>query len=458
MPIVPGGGHVVFYGSGSTITSNLSAQNPSGSFISASWPGIGYFTASGVFPIYTFSPPANEVFFGLDKVSSVTASYIASGFGGSGVGGLTGMPCYNALSAPSRRLTYKGTTKGVGDQKATNYLAAKIIGNRAYSVGFNKFEIHDISNLAAPVLVGAWISGSASGSQGGLDISSSYAFIGDTDLGFSGLGFIRVIDFSTETAPKEVAYTRISTNDNAFQLSSVCISGSEAYVVEKGGGITRVNISTPTAPTVIYHISGAASVEQLGLPGGLPPYNCYASGGYAYYQTDPATSNGTFGIVNTQYAASMSFVTGVGTDNGLFAPGGGLLTYGGGNYNMDIVDGYAYILGGVSAGAFGPWVIDVTTPNSPNVLSFYTTDLHTATSIAKIDNQLYYYTDGRISTIGSPLTGSIYIFDVSNKNNLALCGFVSCSTAQYTASIAPMGGGIMVKSGSSLYVYQTDSV
>jgi hypothetical protein len=212
-------------------------------------------------------------------------------------------------------------------------LRAAISGSLAYVVGYNKFQVYDLSDPLAPTRL-------SSGSAGaGYDVVSfgRYAFTAAYDK-------LNIIDVTDPYAPVVVGtLSGVNGQETRMALSS------HYLFITTGSALKVVDISTPTAPAQV------GSLELTGLTRGIA-----ISGQYALL-----TLNSGMTVVDISNPAAPSLATDV--------PLGSDITYG-----VAVQGNYAYVT------SHGEWcdeiegcywtggtlhVIDIANPLCPTVLS-----------------------------------------------------------------------------------------
>ncbi len=259
-----------------------------------------------------------------------------------------------------------------------------ISANYAYVANGLSFRVVDISNPAAPILVG-----SVDNRNWAIDlaISGNYAYVAD---GNSGL---QVIDISVPSSP-----VIVSSVDTPGQASGVAVSGGHAYVVETQGRMHIVDIAVPEAPSMV------GSVDTPGRSEGVA-----VSGNYAYV----ADAN-RLQIVDVTAPASPAIVAAVDF------PAVG----------VTIVGNLAYIAGNVA----GLGILDVSTPTSPVLLGSF--DLPGFARWVAIDGNLAY--------VSARLSG-LWVMDVTVPTSPNVVGVLESS--DFTG-VAISGDHVYVGEGS----------
>ena len=117
-----------------------------------------------------------------------------------------------------------------------------ISDNYAYVAdGYQGLQVINVSNPASPFRVGG-ISGQASD----VAVSGNYAYVAGYNMGGNGTG-LQVIDISNPSSPTWVGEYDTS---GAAEPSSVKVSGTNAYVANRDGGLVILRVGGTAPPTV----------------------------------------------------------------------------------------------------------------------------------------------------------------------------------------------------------------
>lgn len=226
---------------------------------------------------------------------------------------------------------------------------------------YRGLQIYNISDPANPAYEGKLDLG---GDGEGLTLSGSYAFIAEGTGGFSS------VDVSDPTAPTML--DNISTTD----AQDVYVSGNYAYVADGDGGLRIVDISSPSA----LSLEGTWSRPAVN--------DVYVSGNYAYCaNTSP---NRGIQIADVSAPSSPTLIgeyNSRGYYESVFAFTG-FFAYCASQYTLDSLDTF-----------------DISTPNSPS--------LETTTSVSNDPKDLYY--DGNYLFFAH--TDGITILDIDTAPN-----------------------------------------
>lgn len=258
-----------------------------------------------------------------------------------------------------------------------NALKVSTAGNYAYVIrgsGTNNFTVVNISNPAAPTVVGNL---TLAGTPANIAVSGNYAYIangGDTTE-------FQVVNITNPAAPTLAATLDLAGTANA---TGVYISGTRAFVTRAASTTTNSNelafvtITTPAAPTVAGGYNNNITMNEV-----------YVSGNYAYVAT--ASTSAEMLVVNITNIASPS-LTATYNPSGLAAP----LTITG--FGTTILLAYGYYMDSVN----------VATPATPTRYSTYAISNNAITDLA-VD------TPGQYAFMGtSYMFGEFQIANISN--------------------------------------------
>jgi hypothetical protein len=181
----------------------------------------------------------------------------------------------------------------------------------AESWGFNGFEVVDVSDPAAPVVVHRV---STEASAYAVEIRDPFAFVGASDAG------LLVFDISTPTAPTQIG--AVNTWPEAMWLA---VSGELACVAsEWDSEVDIIDVGDPPHPTV---------TALMGLPSGV--CGMALAGTHAYF----SVANDTLMVVDLANPAVPQFVARVDCDRGTVGIDGALLVVAGNTLSVfDVTD------------------------------------------------------------------------------------------------------------------------
>jgi hypothetical protein len=251
----------------------------------------------------------------------------------------------------------------------------------------NAFQIFNISDPAAPVLIGQ--SNLANGGNGvssdDIWVKHGFAFIVE---GGGTVNAFQVFNVTNPAAPVLVGQANLTNNagDRLF------VQGTYAYIVE-GGSYTSsfeiFNVSNPAAPVRVSQ-SNLTAFDQASI---------YVQGNYAYIAIGGAASKG-FDIFDVSNPAAPILKSA--TDLNYGVPDDGIFVSG----------NYAYIAEG--AGTINAFqIFDVSDPSAPVLAG--QADLANAGSIDTGGGDAIWVRDGFAYIVeGAGTTNAFEIFDVSN--------------------------------------------
>ena len=202
------------------------------------------YVADGGLLILDISDPTAPVQVGSYQTQGNTNAVYLSGNYIYAAVGFYGLEVIDVSDPTAPSLTGSCDTPNIAYDVAVN-------GSYAYIAdGGDGLQVIDINNPAAPTLVGNSPTTRIAYAVGA---SGSYAYLGDGSE-------LKVIDISDPTAP-----TQVATQSGAVR--DIVIDGSNAFLA--GTGMRIVDISTPTAPVLV----GTAGITAWGVA---------ENGGYAY--------------------------------------------------------------------------------------------------------------------------------------------------------------------------------
>ena len=120
--------------------------------------------------------------------------------------------------------------------------------------GWRGLVIVDVSDSAAPAVVGSLGTGCASG----VAVSGTYAYLAN------GCGALQIIDVSDPAVPALVGGVGLPGS-----ASGVFVSGSYAYVASGDGGLQIVDVGNPAAPSLVGGIATGGNAVRVVVRDGL---------------------------------------------------------------------------------------------------------------------------------------------------------------------------------------------
>ena len=134
-----------------------------------------------------------------------------------------------------------------------------VVGNYVYTGGYYTLNILDVTNPAAPALVGKT---SGLDMPGGLVVVGAYAYVVDIhDTGSGYLYRLLIFDVSNVTHPFITGVSTFTTTP-----ADVAVAGNYAYVANVDAGLRVINVLNPSAPVEVgvYTSSKADGVTVAG--------------------------------------------------------------------------------------------------------------------------------------------------------------------------------------------------
>jgi Tfp pilus assembly protein PilV len=216
-----------------------------------------------------------------------------------------------------------------------------VSGNYAYlasSSNTAEFTVVDVSNPAAPTQVGAInLNGTADGLS--IYVSGTYAYLGQALSATNGNNEFYVIDVSTPTSPTISG----SLNLNG-SVNGVAVSGDYAYLAtsDTAAELTVVNVSNPATPTVAgtYDSTGAVAANDV-----------FADGTFVYLGLASDLTGAEFFVLDASNPTSVTQV-------GSYEAGGAVS-------GIYVADNKAFLATAVTAAQFT--VLDLSDPANPTL-------------------------------------------------------------------------------------------
>ena len=163
---------------------------------------------------------------------------------------------------------------------------AYVVSNNAAVAGKKEFTVIDISNPAAPSVVGTIDDDTGLYKAASIAVSGRYAYVVNSDA-TAGKKNFAVVDISNPTAPSVVG--SIDDDTNLYLANSIAVSGHYAYVANSGSGSPKnfavVDIGTPASPVVVGSINDETNLVNA--------WSVAVSGRYAYVADKDAAGGGS---------------------------------------------------------------------------------------------------------------------------------------------------------------------
>jgi hypothetical protein len=186
-----------------------------------------------------------------DVVVSGNYAYVADGSAGLQIIDISNP------AAPTLVGTYHSlgtsTVTGALDEPVTTWFVA-VAGNYAYVPDqYSNLRIINISNPASPTLAGTY--GPMSYPKG-IDVVGNYAYVAD------GPGGLKILNISNPASP-----TLVGTYDPSNDEDDVVVVGNYAYVAGHEAGLQIVNVSNPASPTLAGSLDTPGYAQRLAVAG-----------------------------------------------------------------------------------------------------------------------------------------------------------------------------------------------
>ncbi|MBN1888119.1 MAG: IPT/TIG domain-containing protein [Thermoflexales bacterium] len=204
----------------------------------------------------------------------------------------------------------------------------KIVGDYAYVAAWSKgLQVVDISDPAAPSVVGSWGRADRTGWVYAVGVKNGYAYLG----GYDNIVVLNVSDPASPAYVKDVGGT--------FSAQAMAIDGSSLYIAGSNAGLVIYDLSDPTTPALVSAFNPTGYGYTYGLA---------LAGAYAYL------ADGTYGmrIVDISDPASPTQV-------GKYPPEG--YNHSGSFRKVALGGNFAYL----ADDDHGLWVIDISTSTAP---------------------------------------------------------------------------------------------
>ena len=335
----------------------------------------------------------------------------------------------------------------VGTLGATAANAAAVVSTRLYVLDGGLLKIIDVSNPAAPLLLST-TDGFASVA---IAVSGTQAFLASPSSIPPPEGGLYVLDVSSATAPTMLG----GAHGGQYPTADVAVSGSMAVLSGQGTGMQVVNVSTPSAPSVVGILSGYG-VQRVALAG-------HTAYGTVTVQGNP--SHVDLVVVDLTVPTSPTVIGRVtlGADAKQLRVVGSLLYVAAGNGGLQIVDvssptsprvigaigmpstaygvtaanGYAYV-----ADLTSVQVVNVSTPSRPVIVGSLTA---TATAAAVTGSRLYVVNGSQLLTIDvtNPASPLLLSTTTVRADYVDMCGTLVCAGAR-ALNHSDVGGGLYV--------------
>jgi len=176
----------------------------------------------------------------------------------------------------------------------------RVSGNYAYT-GENDnggLQVIDISTPASPTLVGNY--NDPDTNMRGLFVKGKYAY-----AGYSGHE-LRVIDITDPTAP---VLSGTYKHSRRWYPTGIDVSGNNAYVSDYESGLTIINVSTPSNPTLVKQYDISRGSRDIYVKGNYA-YMSFFENGLKIIDISTPTSPGMVGSVDLPKGSNAVFISG----------------------------------------------------------------------------------------------------------------------------------------------------
>jgi hypothetical protein len=260
--------------------------------------------------------------------------------------------------------------------------AYTVSGNNAVS-GKKEFSVIDLANPTAPDIAGTIDDNTNLYYPYAVAVSGGYAYVAADTNGTAGKKDFTIVDISNPAAPAVVGSLEDKTN--LYKIRSVYIQGIYAYVVSQNttGGksnLSIIDISNPTLPFVIGTLDDDTNLAAA--------YTVEVRGRYAYVGTQTSGTGGAhaFTVVDVSNPVSPTVVSSLTNDSNHYFYD---------NY-VTVAGNYAYVTTEDDTFAGGPGqnnlsVVDISNPSSPTVVGTLDDDLNLVQSIKSVVVGKYLY-------------------------------------------------------------------
>lgn len=172
-----------------------------------------------------------------------------------------------------------------------NHGSVHVAGTQMHAVASasSLYEILDITNPAAPAVIGNVSDGSTLSGSWDVAVSGSHGYVTIFETG------ITIVDFSTPASPTVAATFTDATN--LPDPGRIQIVGSLAYVPDRTGRFTILDISTPTSPSVVASLADATNLDDA--------FDVDVVGNYAYIVCQNPTDRITIVDISTPATPSV---------------------------------------------------------------------------------------------------------------------------------------------------------
>jgi hypothetical protein len=197
----------------------------------------------------------------------------------------------------------------------------------------------------------------------GIDLKDNLAYLA------CSIGGLYVLDVADVARPQVISWLTYTLSAGGYRELDVI---SDTLVVADWGGVLKIDVTNPSTPTVTDQ-SAMVSME---------PHAIQVEGNFAYVAGDGGL---TIVDITQPLLPAISTIDTVGN-----------------NWDLQVVDGIAYLAGGNS----GLWIVDVTNPYTPTTLATYNISQYAIG--LHVDQNIAYVSGG---------LGGVYLIDVHNPQH-----------------------------------------
>ena len=333
-----------------------------------------------------------------------------------------------ALAGAATTPVLSGSVANKTSLSGAGYVA--VSGHYAYTLAYlaGTVTVVDISNPAAPAVVGQSAYAPSLQNAAHIVISGHYAYVVSQNRnGISGSGVnddgtgnaLTILDISNPTAPTIVG----SVHDSRllFGAHGVAVSGSYAFVAAQGclsgqpcpdstvgNALVVIDVSNPASPQIVASISNASLPPQWsGTSALLHACGIAVSGNYAYVTASYSARLTVIDISNPLQPAIVASIQNKSVGSTLPLP-----------VDVAVANGYAYVANEVNNGILT--VVDVHNPLSPHVVG-------SITSAADLAGAYRVRVRGNFAYVASSYAQAMAAVDISDPANPRVAGVFTSS-------------------------------
>ncbi len=333
-----------------------------------------------------------------------------------------------ALAGATTTPVLSGSVANKTSLSGAGYVA--VSGHYAYTLAYlaGTVTVVDISNPAAPAVVGQSAYAASLQNASHIVISGHYAYVVSQNRnGVSGSGVnddgtgnaLTILDISNPTAPTIVG--AVHDSRLLFGAHGVAVSGSYAFVAAQGclsgqpcpdstvgNALVVIDVSNPASPQIVASISNASLPPQWsGTSALLHACGIAVSGNYAYVTASYSARLTVIDISNPLQPAIVASIQNKNVGSTLPLP-----------VDVAVANGYAYVANEVNNGILT--VVDVHNPLSPHVVG-------SITSAADLGGAYRVRVRGNFAYVASSYAQAMTAVDISDPANPRIAGVLTSS-------------------------------